>query len=341
MELLAHKYQPKKKEEFIFHQKYLEVLDTFRKHSQILNMIIHGNFGTGKNTLCNYFINSYFNFDNQVYNTKLVEYEINEKNTITILKSPYHYIIDVCDNKYNEKKIISDFIEEISKTINISNNSHKIIVIKGSDNFTLNIQNTITNLMELYSQTCRIIFICNNISKLSENLSSRCFTFHVENPSDKDISKVLQNIIDEENIKISKSKIQKIVSNSQSNINDAIFMLEKYELLDALDLDINFQFINEFVEQLFNGLEILEIKKAIYELLLYDITFDDFFLAVINKMGSINLKDEQRFKIIEAISYYSYLINKGYRPIFHFESLIIFIINILKNNDIKLIKEII
>ena len=131
MELLVHKYLPKKKEDFLFHHKYLKALDNFRSQSQILNMIIYGNYGTGKNTLCNYFINSYFNFDNQVYNTKLVEYEINEKSTISILKSPCHYLIDVCDNKYNDKKIISDFIGEISKTINISNNSYKIIVIKG------------------------------------------------------------------------------------------------------------------------------------------------------------------------------------------------------------------
>ena len=82
MELLVHKYQPKKREDFIFHQSYLDILDNFRSHSQILNMIIYGNYGTGKNTLCNYFINSYFNFDNQIYNTKMVEYEINEKNDL-------------------------------------------------------------------------------------------------------------------------------------------------------------------------------------------------------------------------------------------------------------------
>lgn len=129
MELLYHKYQPRKKEDFIFNQQYLEVLDNFSSQSHILNMIIYGNYGTGKNTLCNYFINSYFNFDNQVYNTKMVEYELNEKSTINILKSPYHYIIDVCDNKYNDKKIISDFIEEISRTINISNNRDRKSVV--------------------------------------------------------------------------------------------------------------------------------------------------------------------------------------------------------------------
>ena len=341
MELLVHKYQPKKKEDFLFHQAYLEILDNFRSQSHILNMIIYGNYGTGKNTLCNYFINSYFNFDNQVYNTKMVEYELNEKSTINILKSPYHYIIDVCDNKYNDKKIISDFIEEISRTVNICNNSYKIIVIKGADNFSTNIQNTITNLMELYIHSCRIIFICNNISKLSDNLISRCFSFHVRSPSNDDISNVLTQMSKSENIKISKNKIQKIVSQCNCNINDAIFMLEKFNLIGNLEPNLNTQFIDNFIEQIFSNTDILEMRQSIYEMLLYDVSFDDFSMSIIEKLGDKNLDLEKRFKIMEAISYYSYIINKGYRPIFHFETLIIFIINVLKNNDIKLIKEVI
>ena len=342
MELLVHKYQPQKKEDFIFHTEYLDALDNFRSHSQILNMIIYGNYGTGKTTLCNYFINSYFNFDNQVYNTKMVEYEVNEKSIINIFKSPCHYVIDVCDNKYNDKKLISDFIGEISKTINISNNSYKIIVIKGADNFSITTQNTITNLLELYTHSCRIIFICNGISKLSDNLMSRCFSLHISNPSDNDIQRTLSRIVENENIKISQSKIQKIVSKSQQNINDAIFMLEQYELSGVLDFNLNTQFINNFAEKIFGGIDIVDIRKSIYDLLLYDISFDEFSLILIEKLGEQkNLNIEQRYKIMESISYYSYVINKGYRSIFHFESLIIFIINVIKNNDIKLIKEVI
>ena len=342
MELLVHKYQPKKREDFIFHHNYLDVLDNFRSHSQILNMIVYGNYGAGKNTLCNYFINSYFNFDNQVYNTKMVDYEVNEKNIINILKSPYHYVIDVCDNKYNDKKLISDFIEEISKTINISNNSYKIIVIKGADNFSITTQNTITNLLELYTHSCRIIFICNSISKLSDNLISRCFSLHITNPNNDEIQKTLSKIVKEEDIKMTPTKIQKIVSKSEQNINDAIFMLEQYELSGVLDLNINSQFINNFADQIYSDIDIEDIRKSIYDLLLYDVSFDEFSLILIEKLGNQEqLNDEQRYKIMESISYYSFMINKGYRSIFHFESLIIFIINVIKNNDIKLIKEVI
>ena len=99
---------------------------------------------------------------------------------------------------------------------------------------------------------------------------------------------------------------------------------------------------NNFAEKIFDDIDIVDIRKSIYDLLLYDISFDEFSLILIEKLGEQqNLNIEQRYKIMESISYYSYVINKGYRSIFHFESLIIFIINVIKNNDIKLIKEVI
>lgn len=340
MELYVHKYKPKKYDDFLFHTDYLDSFHTFHTQSELLNIIIYGDYGSGKLCLSEYLINLYNHFDNQVYNTKVMDYEI-EDNGIYILKSACHYMLDVCDSKYNDKKIISDFIGEISKTINICNNNYKTILIKNADHFSIQAQNTIINLLENYFVNCRIIFICNNITKLSDNLISRCLLLHINSPSKQDINNVLENIIQKEKIKIDEKKLEHIIELSDFNINDAIFLLEHYHWMGYIQINPIQNLISNFIQNIFIPMDIIDIKKNIYELMIYDISFDEFSTHLIKYLGEIELNFKKRFKIIEAISYYSYLILKGYRAIFHFECLIIFIIQTLKDIDTKLIQEVI
>lgn len=341
MSLLIHKYIPKKTDEFIFNTHIIKSIEEQKNNSNLnlFNFIIYGNYGSGKNSICYYLINSYFNNDNHIYNKKLIDFEINT-NIISIVKSIYHYEIDVNDNKYSDKKIIIDFILEICQTINLSNNTYKIIIIKNSELLTLNIQMSLINIVDKYKETSRFFFLCNSILKLKDNLLSRCLLINLKSPDDKHIKLILNNIIVKENINIKNNEIDKIIKLSNNNISEAIFSLEYFKFSSKIiENPINIT-MNNFIKEFTSNFNIEKVRNSIYELLINDISYDTFFIFFIKNIDTyINLNIEQKKDIIEAISYYSYIINKGYRIIFHFETVIIYIQNIIQNKKITLKKD--
>lgn len=327
------------KEEYVFNLKLLSLIDNLLINSDIVNTIIHGPPGSGKKCIANYLIDHYFKTDKQVYNLKKINYGSQDPE-LYIMKSPHHYEFDSNDNNFNDKKITGDFIREIAKTINISTNTYKIIVIKNSENLSHGAQIVITKLLELYSTTCRIIFICHNLSKMADQLKSRCLTLRVESPTDENIKLVIDNIINKEQIDISESNLFKLIENSKNNINISIHSLQRYYLSDKLTDNYIEKFINDFSEQIFDyNLEDNTLRENLYLLLLYDININVFLKKIIDKIHAIDLSFDKRYKIINAISYYSYVCIKGYRQIYHYETILYYIINILKNIDTKLLIE--
>jgi DNA polymerase III delta prime subunit len=341
MSLLIHKYIPKTDDEFIFNTNIVKSIE-YQKNTcnlNLFNVIIYGNYGSGKNSICYYLINSYFNNDNHIYNKKAIDFEINS-NIISIVKSIYHYEIDVNDTKYTDKKIIIEFLLEICKTINLGNNTYKIIIIKNIELLNINIQMSLINIIDKYKETSKFFLLCNSIIKLKENLISRCLIINLKNPNDKEIKDILTNIIIKENINIKQNDISKIIKLSSNNITEAIFLLDYFQFSSKILINPSHESMNNLIKEFISNFNIDKVRNYIYDLLVNDISYDTFFIFFIKNIDTfISLKVEQKKNIMEGISYYSYLINKGYRTIFHFETAIIFIQNIIQEKKITLKKD--
>ena len=337
MKIYQHKYIPRGYNDFLFNHEYLDMINNLMDKSLIFNTIVYGPNGSGKKSIVNYLLNKYFNQDDQIFNLKKIVYTIGE-NQLYIYKSPYHYEIDSNDNNFNDKKITSDFINEIAKTINISSSLYKVIVIKNSENLSYNAQIVINKLLHLYTNSCRIIFITHNLSKLIGKLRSQCLLLSIKKPTINNIKRILDNIIVNEKIKISNCNLDQIVNNSNNNILSAIFSLQRYDLSNSISVTYIDEFLNEFIEFLFNFKlsKLSLVRENLYLLLLYDININQLFKKIIMKLENDNYPLKKKYNIIRGISYYSYMSIKGYRQIYHYETIIYYIINILKNNNSEL-----
>lgn len=338
----THTYLPKKKKDFYFHLDILNQLENLAESNYFPHFIISGNQGSGKYTLFLYYLSQFFKNKN-IYKTENIIYQIENQNKQTIdlniTKTNNHFEIDAEDYNYQDKKLFFLFIKELCNTIDISNQKHKVILIRNAEKLSLETQYTLNRIMETHIKTFRIIFITNNISLLHKNIQSRCINLIVPSPTNFEIKNTLLNICQQEKLIISSSILNEIVLKSNRNINKAIFLLQLQNNNQDKLIDNTVElFINEFKEKIknINIQNIHEIRNDIYLILLHISDLDEIF-KILTDTFIKDIKDIDKIKnILDFAIQYQENCNLGYRDIFHIESFIIAVINIYKNNNISI-----
>ena len=199
----VEKYRPKKLKDIILNKIIKNKIDNFIKKKEISNMIITGYSGTGKTStiLC----------------LALSIYKKHYKNAIMELNA---------SNDRGLNTINNSIIHFSKKKVDLPDNLYKLIILDEADNITIKAQHNLINLMDKYDNTLKIVFTCNNHSKLIEGIQSRCLILKYNKASNKDIKKRIINICKLENIEYTEKGIDTIVSLCDGDIRKCINFLE-------------------------------------------------------------------------------------------------------------------
>ena len=121
----------------------------------------------------------------------------NTKTKVNIKQSKYHIIIEPNSNGF-DKYLIQEIIQDYAKIelLNILKYKKlfKIVVINKIDNLSYYAQASLRRTMEKYANTCKFIFICDQLSKIIEPLRSRCLLIRVPLPTNNQIMETLLHI---------------------------------------------------------------------------------------------------------------------------------------------------
>jgi replication factor C subunit 3/5 len=313
----------------LYENKFIkQFIDLYKNNIQ--NIIIYG-----KNTNHISYIKN--NLLNRIYSKdecklKDIEYEINNfnniKNQVIIKQSLKHIIIKPKNNgldKYIIQNVIKKFVS-YNNLLNFGDTKCKFVIIDKINNLDTFSQSSLRRMIEKYYDRCRFIFISDNISKIMEPLLSRCLLIRIKLLNTKEIIPILNKIIKQENIIISKEKIDEIMSYYNNNLKEIICCLELYKnnydtKLNWLELikklsnivyntkDINLDFINE-------------IKSKFYILYISNIAIKDIIMNIMSCLLKLEKDVNIRYKIIELTSEYELRLNIGTRKIIHFETYI-------------------
>ena len=144
-----YKYRPKTLEEFEINPKLIELLNTLIK-SDLLNILLIGNQGSGKTTLINCIIKKYYGekFDN---------------NNILIINS----LKDQGITYYKTE------VKTFCQTMSTIPNKKKIIILDDIDNVNEQGQQVFKNCIDKYSKNVNFIASCCNIQKVIESYQSK------------------------------------------------------------------------------------------------------------------------------------------------------------------------
>lgn len=315
-------------------------------NTNISHMIFYGIKGNSKEILVNKILGKIFGEKN--IKLDMVEYEINGygnvKTKVDIKQSKNHIVIEPNNNGF-DKYLIQEVVKTYSTTdvLNITKKSKgfKFVVINKIDKLSEYAQASLRRTIEMVSDKCKFIFICDQLSRIIEPLRSRCILFRIPLMNEKMIFKIMLEIAINEKINISSKDIRTIIKDSDYMINNAIWNLELYknnysfnnnwkDLLNKLANDI-FS-ITTLTDKQFNSKLFEFSKKAretFYLLFITNLEIKEIFRKLMKlllmKCDDINIK----LRIIEITSIFEKRISTGTRYIIHFEAYLMRILYLL------------
>lgn len=103
---------------------------------------------------------------------------------------------------------------------------HKIIILDEADAMTAGAQQALRRTMELYSNTTRFAFACNQSNKIIEPLQSRCAILRYQKLTDEQVLTRLLQIIKAENINYTNDGLEAIIFTAEGDMRQAINNLQ-------------------------------------------------------------------------------------------------------------------
>ena len=226
-------------EEIIFHSQLIDILDKYSSKDGILNTLFYGPPGSGKDFLINQLFRKLTGNQIQLKCQKVQDSTLNS----TYYSNDVYILIDGYEWK-SSKISLGKFIEEITRTNNVSTNRTKYIYIRYLDVLSEHHQSLRQLLEESFLNT-RFIFSCRSRDKIDTALLSRCVQIRVPAPSIEKLVAWQENTVN-----FSGNDLTDIIKNSNRNANTLVNMI--------IDYNVN----NNVIE---NANEL--IAKNIYEVL--------------------------------------------------------------------------
>ena len=324
-----------------FNNKYSEYINSLSDNfSESPNIILYGPAASGKYTDALKII-SIYSYSNLNYEKKMF---ISSSKTEHIIKiSDIHYEINFDNLTCNSKILFNDIYNNIVDSIELSSSKTGIILCK---NFH-NINNELLDIFYSYMQktingtiTIKFLILTEHLSFLGKNILDTCKVLYYSKLS-------ISNYIKLSNSKNKKllSNMQKTdTSNSKCEINDLIYNLDNINILKYVDLNKNNLNILNLKQPLCDSLisiilhndyTYMQLRNVLYDILIFNLDIYECIFYILESiiMKRANLPDDFinaiYFKTIEFFKYY----NNNYRPIYHLESYVLYIIRYLHEDQ--------
>lgn len=346
----------------IIHTEILDKIKNIITTKNIPNIILYSHYSSCKSILLNYILYLIYGKDSlkkknesiifSIYNNSVTHTINYERNSNYII---YTFLGKLSYDKYILNELTKLFIESYNIKQYISDQTYRIIIIKNAEYLSIQAQSFLRRIMEKYSHICKFFFLCNQICPIILPIQSRCLKFRVPNISELDIVKCITMIIDNENIKLSKYKINKLIKLSNNNLYESILSLQKSITNNKIEniKKIEYSYkkkISEIINKLFteniNVNYFENVRDILYKILILNINdiyvilelknqlFEQLNNRIKNKNNLFNIKLE----LINIINEIQIKLNNGNKSIFYLELIFVEIYLLLKKH--KLINEI-
>tara|TARA_X000001036_G_scaffold433726_1_gene471858 strand:+ start:1555 stop:2514 length:960 start_codon:yes stop_codon:yes gene_type:complete len=293
------KYRPTTIHDFQLNKDIIGILKLFIENNNIMLLLL-GDSGTGKTSLINCIINSYYNS---------YSYDIKNDNILFI-------------NSLSEQGIL--YFRQDVYTFCQSNSTipgkKKMIILDDIDILNEQSQQIFHTCINKYSNKINFILSSSNIQKTNQHILNKVFKLKVEKFTIPRLTSIMNHICTQEHIVLDKDVQEYIVQLSNYSIRMLINYLEKFKLMNkeidmdtckALITNISFQTFKTFTTVCVYDKNIKESINILYELYNHGYSvsdiLDNYFIYI---KHDVDIDDELKFKIINHICKYIIIVNE-------------------------------
>ena len=293
-------------------QKYKNTLPL--ECSNLPNLILYGPKGVGKYTQMLSVIERYSS-SKLKYDRKLIV-DYNKSNYI-IKISDIHFEIDMSLLGCNSRPLWNEIYNNIVDAILAQSKHEGIIVCKYFHEIHSELLDNFYSYMQTLdhnSLNIKFILLTEQLSFIPDNIINRCKIIRVERPLRVNYNKCINKKLPKD---LDLAKINNI-KNLKLSITQ---LMQPHKLLcDSI--------IKKIID--INNLNFIEMRDNLYDLLIYNLDITDciwYILTYLIKEDFIKEKNISSVivNLYKFIQYY----NNNYRPIYHLESFIFYLINII------------
>lgn len=165
-----------------FHPALSSVLTQYATRKEIMHTLFYGPPSSGKLTLARQLIAVHTHMPIAIVERLTTHtYQLRDKE-FPFYKTVVHFEMSVADFVPNHQKTLIELLQELSKTLNVSRNTYKIILLHEADQLSRPIQYQLRRMMEVFYTTCRLVFLSHNLDRLDQTLQSRIVCVRVPRP---------------------------------------------------------------------------------------------------------------------------------------------------------------
>lgn len=199
----VEKYRPHLLKDIVGNEETVQRLELIAQDGNMPHMIISGLPGIGKTTSVHCLAHELLG---DAYSQAVLELNASDDRGIDVVRNQ-----------------IKHFAQ---KKCHLPSGKHKIIILDEADSMTAGAQQALRRTMELYSNTTRFAFACNQSNKVIEPLQSRCAILRYSKLSDEQVLKRLLEIIKEENVQYTNDGLEAIIFTAEGDMRQAINNLQ-------------------------------------------------------------------------------------------------------------------
>ncbi|CCH61406.1 hypothetical protein TBLA_0E03520 [Henningerozyma blattae CBS 6284] len=199
----VEKYRPKVLKDIVGNNETIDRLQQIALDGNMPHMIISGMPGIGKTTSIHCLAHELLG---DSYKQAVLELNASDDRGIEVVRNQ-----------------IKHFAQ---KKCHLPPGKNKIIILDEADSMTSGAQQALRRTMELYSNTTRFAFACNQSNKIIEPLQSRCAILRYNKLSDEEVLKRLLQIIELENVQYTNDGLEAIIFTAEGDMRQAINNLQ-------------------------------------------------------------------------------------------------------------------
>ena len=350
--LWVDKYRPSKLDDLSYHQSITNRLQSLASNPEGMpHLLFYGPSGAGKKTRVSALLRQLYGPGADRLKLDKRSFTTPSKRTIEInmVTSNHHIEISPGDVGLNDRFVVQDIIKEMASNKNIATAAtcsekktaqFKTVVLVEVDRLSRQAQAALRRTMEKYSSTCRLILVCNSLSKVIEPVRSRCLGIRVAAPSVDDIAIVLQTVARKQSLTLPEQLAITIARESSRNLRRALLMLEACHVqhrdgfqpnqpVQKTDWEIYLKQLAMEVTREQSPARLLAARDRLYELLVNCIPAT-LILKTLTMELTKNLDDSIKQDVLEWAAFYEHRIAMGSKEIFHLEAFLAKFMSIYK-----------